>query len=174
MALNVNVSGRQVMAARFIADVAAALDETGFPPAALTLELTETVLARDPELALRRLHALKDLGVRLSIDDFGTGYSSLSYLRHLPVDQLKIDRSFVTGLDASAGGGEDAAIVRAIVQLGRSLELDVVAEGIETDRQVAALLLLDCHHGQGYLLGRPAELPAWPALPAVPTRTPAG
>jgi EAL domain-containing protein (putative c-di-GMP-specific phosphodiesterase class I) len=117
------------------------------------------VLARDPELALRQLHLLKELGVRLSIDDFGTGYSSLSYLRNLPVDQLKIDRSFVSGLDAVAGRAastEDAAIVRAIIQLGRSLELEVVAEGIETEAQLAALVALGCPYGQGYLLGRPA------------------
>jgi diguanylate cyclase (GGDEF)-like protein len=157
MTLNVNVSGRQIMDPRFVGDVADAVAAAGLAPSALTLELTETVLARDPELALHRLHALKELGVRLSIDDFGTGYSSLSYLRHLPVDQLKIDRSFVSGLDPVAGS-EDAAIVRAIVQLGRSLELDVVAEGIETERQVAALVLLGCHLGQGFLLGRPTTL----------------
>jgi diguanylate cyclase (GGDEF)-like protein len=159
MTLSVNVSGRQIMDPRLVEDVAAALAGTGLPAAALTLELTETVLARDPELALRQLHLLKELGVRLSIDDFGTGYSSLSYLRNLPVDQLKIDRSFVSGLDAVAGRAastEDAAIVRAIIQLGRSLELEVVAEGIETEAQLAALVALGCPYGQGYLLGRPA------------------
>jgi diguanylate cyclase (GGDEF)-like protein len=152
LGVNVNVSARQVMDRALAGDVAEILALTGLPASALTLELTESVLASDPDAALRQLLALKREGVRLSIDDFGTGYSSLSYLRQLPVDQLKIDRSFVAGL---GHGSADVAIVRTIIELGRSLGLDVVAEGIETDEQAAALLSLGCALGQGYGLCRP-------------------
>jgi len=152
--LNVNVSARQVMDHGLARDVSEVLAATGLPASALTLELTESVLAGDPEAALRQLQALKREGVRLSIDDFGTGYSSLSYLRRLPVDQVKIDRSFVSGLGA---GAEDAAIARTIVELGRSLKLEVVGEGIETEDQIRALGALGCGLGQGYHLCRPQE-----------------
>jgi diguanylate cyclase (GGDEF)-like protein len=157
LGMSVNVSARQVMDPALAGEVAGVLAATGLPASALTLELTETVLAADPAAALRQLHTLKREGVRLSIDDFGTGYSSLSYLRRLPVDQIKIDRSFVAGLDGGTHGTEDLAIVRAVIDLSRSLGLEVVAEGIETDAQAAILRELGCHLGQGFGLCRPQE-----------------
>ena len=152
LGMNVNVSARQVMDVGFAADVADVLAATGLPASALTLELTESVLAGGLEVALGQLWALKRAGVRLSVDDFGTGYSSLSYLRKLPVDQLKIDRSFVSGLES---GGGDLAVVRAILELSDSLGLEVVAEGIENEEQAAVLRDLGCGLGQGYWLCRP-------------------
>ncbi|HET9517180.1 MAG TPA: EAL domain-containing protein [Actinoplanes sp.] len=150
----VNVSARQLVDARFVADVIDALDGAGLAGPALTLELTETVLAADPTKALKHLQLLKQQGVRFSVDDFGTGYSSLSYLRQFPVDQVKVDRSFVGGLTRST---EDRAVVRAIVDLGRALHLQVVAEGIETAGQLRALEKMGCEFGQGYHLHRPME-----------------
>ena len=151
--VSVNASGRQLEADEFVDDVRAALDEAGLAPGALTLELTESTIMRDAGAALGRLQALKALGVQLAIDDFGTGYSSLSYLRQFPVDVLKIDKSFVDGVTSSSGS---AALVRTIVGLGESLQLHLVAEGIEHPEQRAALQALGCAVGQGYLLGRPA------------------
>jgi EAL domain-containing protein (putative c-di-GMP-specific phosphodiesterase class I) len=118
----------------------------------LVLEITESVLVGEDEQSVSVLRALRDLGVRLAIDDFGTGYSSIGYLRHLPVDILKIDRSFVGGI---ALGGRVAALVEAILAMGRSLDLRMVAEGIEDIRQVAALRAIGCELGQGFLFARP-------------------
>jgi len=154
LVMNVNVSARQVMDVGFADDVAEVLDVTGLPASALTLELTESVLAGGLDAALGQLRALKGAGVRLSVDDFGTGYSSLSYLRKLPVDQLKIDRSFVSGLES---GGGDLAVVRAILELSGSLGLEVVAEGIENEEQADVLRDLGCGLGQGFWLCRPQE-----------------
>ncbi|MBN1172297.1 MAG: EAL domain-containing protein, partial [Micromonosporaceae bacterium] len=128
LTINVNVSARQIMDTGFVSDVASALSLAKLKGESLTLELTETVLINDPDKALHQLHGLKDLGVRLSIDDFGTGYSSLSYLRQFPVDQLKIDRTFVMGLNSDS---ENLAVVRTVVELGKTLRLETVAEGIE-------------------------------------------
>ncbi len=168
LAVAVNVSARQLEHPGLGEDVARALESSGLDPAALTLELTETVLARDPVSTSTRLAALRDLGVRIAVDDFGTGYSSLSYLRQFPVDALKIDRSFVSAL----GGSEEArALVRTLVRLGADLGLEVIAEGIEDDAQLELLRSEGCDTGQGYLLARPlapgalAELlgaPSWP------------
>ena len=144
------------------------------------LEITESVLMRDASQALAVLEALKELGVSLSIDDFGTGYSSLSYLKRFPVDVLKIDRAFVDGLGCET---EDSAIVKAIVGMARALELGVVAEGVETARQVECLRELGCDRAQGFFFGRPrpaADLtpllqpadPWWVDLPASPEPTP--
>ena len=118
------------------------------PPSALVLEITESVMMADTEFAVQRLLDLKALGVRLAMDDFGTGYSSLSYLSRFPVDILKMDRSFV-------GSGENVALTSAILALGASLELDVVAEGIELPEQEESLHDLGCELGQGYLFARP-------------------
>ncbi len=152
LTMSVNISARQIVDARFVSDVTEALDAAGLDGTALTLELTETVLMTDPQKALKNLQLLKEYGLSLSVDDFGTGYSSLSYLRQFPVDQVKIDRSFVNGVTRSS---EDRAVARAIVDLGRALHLQVVAEGIETAAQLRALVRAGCHLGQGYHLYRP-------------------
>jgi EAL domain-containing protein (putative c-di-GMP-specific phosphodiesterase class I) len=164
-AMAVNVSGRQLEDPDFVAEVARALRASGATPTRLTLEITETALARDPEAARDVLVALKALGVRLAIDDFGTGYSSLGYLQHFPVDVLKIDKRFVDGV---AGGGSDAALARTIIALAESLGLRTVAEGVERDPQHEALHGLGCELGQGYLFARPmqaVDLAAWLARP---------
>jgi EAL domain-containing protein (putative c-di-GMP-specific phosphodiesterase class I) len=118
------------------------------------LEITESMLMKDTEATVVTLRELKDLGVRLAIDDFGTGYSSLSYLRQFPVDILKIDRSFVDSMTGDAG---DTTLAEAVVQMGRALRLQTVAEGIETTDQWSALRALGCEYGQGYLFAKPAE-----------------
>ncbi|GHE09864.1 hypothetical protein GCM10011381_16680 [Klenkia taihuensis] len=151
----VNVSAVQLADEGFVDGVAAALAESGLPAQSLVLEVTESVLADDLDAVCARLQAVRDLGVRIAIDDFGTGYSSLSYLRRLPVDIVKIDRSFVTDL---ARGGSATTLVASILELARSLALDVVAEGVETPVQQAALAELGCTFAQGYLFGRPAPL----------------
>ncbi|WP_461504378.1 EAL domain-containing protein [Rhodoferax sp.] len=153
----VNVSARQFRQADFVQTVQQALLDTGANPQRLKLELTESLLVDDVEGVIARMSALKALGVRFSLDDFGTGYSSLSMLKNLPLDQLKIDQSFVRDLLSDP---QDANIVRAIVTLGASLSLQVIAEGVETAAQRDALLALGCTHFQGYLFGRPAPVAA--------------
>jgi diguanylate cyclase (GGDEF)-like protein/PAS domain S-box-containing protein len=150
--ISANLSARQVEDPGLVGDVAAALAASRIRPEKLTLEITESVLLRDVDAVLARLNELKRLGVRLAIDDFGTGYSSLSYLRRLPVDILKIDRSFIAGIDK---GGAENALVRSIVSLAQLLELDTVAEGIEDFEQLDALVTLGVGAGQGYYFGRP-------------------
>jgi EAL domain-containing protein (putative c-di-GMP-specific phosphodiesterase class I) len=130
------------------------LDETGLDPHRLELELTETSIMENPEAAADLLRQLRTLGVRVAIDDFGTGYSSLSYLKKLPIDTVKLDRSFVTGATTDPN---DAALVMAIVTLAHNLKLKVVAEGVETDEQKTFLRLLRCDEGQGYLFGKPVS-----------------
>ena len=149
---NVNVSARQIEP-RFVADVKEILDRTEFPPELLVLEITESVLAADRPDVIQTLEALRALGVRISIDDFGTGYSSLSVLRDLPVDELKIDRTFIN--DLSAHG--DQGLVEAIIKLSHDFDLATVAEGIEAEDQAAALQALGCDVGQGYHFGRPVS-----------------
>ena len=151
--LSLNVSARQIVDPGLTTVIASALSRSCFPPEALTLEITESSLMEDPELARTRLTALKGLGLRLSIDDFGTGYSSLSYLRRFPVDQVKIDRSFITSLRHDAP--DDIALVRSVLSLCRSLRLETVAEGIEHPEQLAILEDLGCDLGQGYLFAEP-------------------
>ena len=128
------------------------LAESGIDPATLKLEITETVLMEDAEAALGTLQALKELGVRSAIDDFGTGYSSLSYLRRLVVDTLKIDRSFVSGLERD---DRNLAIVRAVASLGHALDMTVTAEGIETSAELERLCGVGCDRGQGYYFSGP-------------------
>ncbi|MEU5877958.1 EAL domain-containing protein [Spirillospora sp. NPDC047279] len=150
--LSVNFTARQIAAPRFVESVAAALEETGLPPQALTVEVKEEVLVEDAGQSVERLSALRDLGVRLAIDDFGTGYASLAYLGQLPVDIIKIDPSFVAGL----GSDETLTLLtRTIVRLGRDLGLTVVAEGIERPEQLELLREMDCPRGQGFLVARP-------------------
>jgi diguanylate cyclase (GGDEF)-like protein len=150
--LSVNLSPRQFAVGDLVGVVESALAEAGLDPRSLSLEITETCLMEDATDIRRTLRALKDVGVRLAIDDFGTGYSSLSYLRHLPVDTLKLDQSFVRNV---AEEGPDHAIASMVMGLGRTLGLKTVAEGIETARQLQTLRALGCDVGQGFLLGRP-------------------
>ena len=148
----VNLSALQFRRGNILDTVTAALARSGLPARWLELELTESILLQDVDAAMTTLHSLKELGVQLSIDDFGTGYSSLSYLKRLAVDKLKIDQSFVRDLATDA---DDAAIVRAIVQLGHTLQLTVIAEGVETPRQLEFLTDYGCDEAQGYLFSRP-------------------
>ncbi|MES2879057.1 MAG: EAL domain-containing protein [Pseudomonadota bacterium] len=148
----VNLSALQFRRGNILDTVTAALARSGLAAQWLELELTESILLQDVEAAMATLHSLKALGVQLSIDDFGTGYSSLSYLKRLAVDKLKIDQSFVRDLATDA---DDAAIVRAIVQLGHTLQLTVIAEGVETESQRAFLSAYGCDEAQGYLFSRP-------------------
>jgi diguanylate cyclase (GGDEF)-like protein/PAS domain S-box-containing protein len=150
--VSVNLSGRQLWNPELAQNVTAALDRTGSDPAGLCFEITESVLMDDVDTTIGAISALKGLGVTLSIDDFGTGYSSLGYLKRFPVDAVKVDRSFIDGLGADP---EDSAIVAAVVSLGHALGLTVIAEGVETDRQLAELRALDCDAAQGYLFARP-------------------
>ncbi|MFC4069804.1 putative bifunctional diguanylate cyclase/phosphodiesterase [Actinoplanes subglobosus] len=165
LTLNVNVSGRQLTDPQFAADVERTLTDTGLPAAAITLELTESVLMSDPRTAVACLADLRDLGVGLAIDDFGTGYSSLSYLQRLPVDELKIDRAFISRAEPTAA---DLAVIRTVVELARTLKLRTVVEGVETGEQHAAMRELGCDHGQGYHLCRPLAPENIPAAFAQP------
>ena len=157
----VNVSMVEFRDKDFLAGVRAILNDTGLDPRHLELELTESGLMQDTETTTAVLRALKDLGVRLAIDDFGTGYSSLSYLRRFPIDTLKIDQSFVQDID---GDTEEAVLVSAIIAMGKSLKLGVVAEGIETGPQLAFLQSQHCAEGQGYYFSRPVAAEAFATL----------
>jgi diguanylate cyclase (GGDEF)-like protein/PAS domain S-box-containing protein len=159
--VSVNVSLRQLNAPQFSAQVAAALAESGLPPGALTLEIGERMLVEDAGLIVDRLMELRGLGVKLAIDDFGTGYASLAHLRQLPADIIKIDPSFVAGL------GQDPVLTlltRTIVQVGRDLGMQVVAEGIERPRQLAELREMGCDYGQGFLVAKPMAVSGVEAL----------
>jgi len=152
----VNLSAAQLDDAHLTAKVRRALSRSGLPASALCLEITESMLMRDQTAATVRLHALRQLGVRLAIDDFGTGYSSLAQLQRLPLDTLKIDRSFVAGL----GGCRDAeAIVTSIIAMAHAVDLSVIAEGVENERQLEVLQRLGCDQAQGFWFGRPTEAP---------------
>jgi diguanylate cyclase (GGDEF)-like protein len=153
----VNVSARQLDADDFIRHVNDALEVSGLEPAWLTLEITETALMRNANATAQRLIALKQLGVRVAIDDFGTGYSSLGHLQRFPVDALKIDRSFVARLTRNP---ESEALIRTLVQLGKALALETLAEGIEQRGELDLLLAENCDSGQGFLLARPLEVDA--------------
>jgi diguanylate cyclase (GGDEF)-like protein/PAS domain S-box-containing protein len=159
--LSVNLSARQLQDPGLVGEVEEALRRSGLDPGRLVLEITESMIMKEPDTAAERLRSLKQLGIRLAIDDFGTGYSSLNYLRRFPVDILKIDKAFV---GAIAGGPEDAALAHAIIRLADTLELDTVAEGIETEEQLAELLRLGCELGQGYLFARPLPADAMAVL----------
>jgi diguanylate cyclase (GGDEF)-like protein/PAS domain S-box-containing protein len=152
--LSVNVSGRQLEDPGFVDSVRRLLDHLAFDPKQLILEITETVLVAKAEESIEKLHGLKALGVHLAIDDFGTGYSSLSSLQRLPVDIVKIDRSFIAHLD---GDDEQANLARAVLGLGRTLQLQTVAEGVESDDQATELRRLECSLAQGYYFARPTD-----------------
>jgi EAL domain-containing protein (putative c-di-GMP-specific phosphodiesterase class I) len=152
--LSVNISPQQLAEPGFCEFVVSVLDDTGYPADRLWLEITEGALLRDPAAAIAILRSLRAVGVHLAIDDFGTGYSSLSYLKRLPVEALKIDRSFIEHIET---GSDDRAIVEAVVALGRALGLVVVAEGIERPGQAIELAARGCHLAQGFLYGRPTD-----------------
>jgi EAL domain-containing protein (putative c-di-GMP-specific phosphodiesterase class I) len=159
--ISVNVSAVQLRQTDFVQIVARVLAESGLPPANLELELTESVVMQGVEPALEKLRELDALGVKVAIDDFGTGYSSLSYLRQFTVDRLKIDQSFVRDLP---GNMDAEAIAAAIVAMGLSLGLRIIAEGVETEAQAAFLQSVLCREGQGYLYAQPMtadEFHAW-------------
>jgi diguanylate cyclase (GGDEF)-like protein/PAS domain S-box-containing protein len=152
--LSVNLSPRQFQQPSIVADVAQALEESGFPASCLKLEITEGIIMQDVEATIRTLWELKGLGLQIAVDDFGTGYSSLSYLKRLPLDVLKIDRSFVSGIGHNQ---EDTAIVHAIMAMAKSLNFKVTGEGIETAEQSALLGQWGCDCGQGYLFSKPLD-----------------
>ena len=152
MRIAINISAVELRAKDFVAGVRAILTETGLEPRYLELELTETFLMQDSKSTAAVLQALKDMGVQLALDDFGTGYSSLSYLKRFPIDTLKIDQSFVRDLTTDA---DDASIVSAVISMGKSLHMRVVAEGVETREQLAFLQEQSCPEGQGYYFSRP-------------------
>ena len=154
LTVTVNVSPRQFAQSNIVADVRSALEESKIDPWSLQLEITESVAMSDPQKATRIFSQLKDLGVRLSIDDFGTGHSSLSRLRGFPVDVLKIDRSFITGIEQNI---ESREIARFIVMLAHHLQLKVIAEGVETPQQRGYLEEFGCEYGQGYLFSEPVD-----------------
>ncbi|MCB1058344.1 MAG: bifunctional diguanylate cyclase/phosphodiesterase, partial [Acidobacteria bacterium] len=165
LGVSVNVAGQQLAHGGFVDRVDEVLGDTGLAPGSLRLEITEGVIMETPEATTAVLERLRERDVRLHIDDFGTGYSSLSHLHRFPVDTLKIDRSFVAGLDARGDNGE---IVRTIVALAHSLNMEVLAEGVETRQQLVALKNLNCQYGQGFFFARPLERSAaeeWVARP---------
>jgi diguanylate cyclase (GGDEF)-like protein len=150
--ISVNVSARQLERPEFVEEVRSALSDSGIDPTTLTLEITETALMRTPDATARLLTELKTLGIRIAVDDFGTGYSSLAYLRQFPVDSLKIDRTFITGLALSS---EAHALTHTLIQLGAALGLQTLAEGVEHHSQVRELQREGCDLAQGYLFARP-------------------
>jgi EAL domain-containing protein (putative c-di-GMP-specific phosphodiesterase class I) len=152
LGISVNVSAYQLNRREFAEDVRRALRSSGLEPSSLTLEITETTLVRDVPAACERLQEVKALGVRVAIDDFGTGYASLSHLQRMPIDILKIDRSFVAALN---DGAQSRELLAAILGVGQSLSLSVVAEGIEEQGQKATLEAMGCEMAQGFLLGHP-------------------
>ena len=152
----VNVSARQFRQNGLVEDIAHALEISGLPPGDLKLEITETVGMEDPAQSLTTLRELKALGVKLALDDFGMGYSSLSYLKHFPMDSIKLDRSFISGL---GNNRQDTAVVYAAVSFAKALHLTITAEGIESNAQVEQLRALGCELGQGFLFSKP--LPSW-------------
>jgi EAL domain-containing protein (putative c-di-GMP-specific phosphodiesterase class I) len=161
LGLAVNLSASQLADPQLAHDVSAALSAAGVAATSLVLEITESMLVDDADRSLAKVKRLSELGVGLALDDFGTGYSSLAYLSRLPVDILKIDKSFVTALTQ---GDDVSPVTSAIVAMGKSLDLAIVAEGIETQDQLTALVALGCEYGQGFLLSPPLDGDAVSAL----------
>jgi EAL domain-containing protein (putative c-di-GMP-specific phosphodiesterase class I) len=153
----VNLSARQLQRPEIVDEVRDALRASGLDPRCLALEITESMMIDDVDLAIERLQALRDLGVLVAVDDFGTGYSSLNYIRRLPINILKIDKSFIDSVDA---GDEQGELTAAIVQLARVLKLQCVAEGVERPEQHERLKELNCDCAQGFLLARPMSFEA--------------
>jgi EAL domain-containing protein (putative c-di-GMP-specific phosphodiesterase class I) len=161
LVLAVNVSAKQFHQADFVAQVQAAVQYHAINPMLLKLELTEGMLLENIEDTIATMNALKEIGVQFSLDDFGTGYSSLQYLKRLPLDQLKIDQSFVRDIVIDSS---DKAIVSTIIAMAQSLDMDVIAEGVETEEQRQFLLDEGCTHYQGYLFGKPVPIEQFEAL----------
>jgi diguanylate cyclase (GGDEF)-like protein len=151
----VNVSGRQLDTDQLVTDIEEALSNSGLEPTALTIEITETTLMRNVDETARRLNEIKALGVRIAIDDFGTGYSSLAHLQRFPVDALKIDRSFISGLQHNQEG---ETLIHTLVQLGKALSIETFAEGIEMQQDLSLLREENCDSGQGFLFARPLDV----------------
>ncbi|MGH9017199.1 MAG: putative bifunctional diguanylate cyclase/phosphodiesterase, partial [Acidimicrobiales bacterium] len=154
LAISVNVSSRRLIESSLAHDVARALEDAGLDPSSLILEITESAMMRDTEIAARNIGEVRDLGVRIALDDFGTGYSSLSYLERFPIDIIKIDQTFV---ETVRPGGTPGALAPAIVQLARTLGHATIAEGIEHADQAVALRAMGCELGQGFFLAVPQE-----------------
>jgi EAL domain-containing protein (putative c-di-GMP-specific phosphodiesterase class I) len=154
LAVSVNVSPVQIMNGQLLDIVRQALERSGLRPGRLGIEITETSLLGNDDVVLRTLQELRALGIRITLDDFGTGYSSLGYLHRFPIDAIKIDRSFIANLPGDSGS---ASIVRAMSQLGANLHLDVTAEGIENEAQLAFVAAHGCTHVQGFLFSEPLE-----------------
>jgi EAL domain-containing protein (putative c-di-GMP-specific phosphodiesterase class I) len=167
--VSVNLSARQFRQEGLVRRVSRVLVDTGLDPQHLEMELTESTVMHNVDAAIATLQGLKSLGLSLSVDDFGTGYSSLAYLKNLPLDKLKIDRSFVRDIGAGAEANE-GVLAQAIISLGHNLNLHVVAEGVETDAQVRFLKKHKCDEVQGYFYGEPVE-PALHAALLARTRT---
>lgn len=161
LTLSVNVSARQFRQSDFVSQVKSAIQRNGVEPKTLKLEPTESMLFDNIESVIATMRELKDIGVQFSLDDFGTGYSSLQYLKHLPLDELKIDQSFVRNLVSDSS---DRAIVRTIIAMAKSLNFDVIAEGVETAEQRQILFEKGCTNFQGYLFGRPMPIEQFNAL----------
>jgi EAL domain-containing protein (putative c-di-GMP-specific phosphodiesterase class I) len=161
LTLEVNVSAKQFLQDDFVAIVQAAVLQHGIDPKLLKLEMTETIFLENIEETIATMNELNEIGVQFSLDDFGTGYSSLQYLKRLPLDQLKIDQSFVRDITA---GNRDSSIVRTIVAMAQNLDLDVIAEGVETAEQLQHLLDNGCKHFQGYLFSKPVPLEQFEGL----------
>ncbi|NOQ19925.1 MAG: EAL domain-containing protein [Desulfobacterales bacterium] len=157
LTMNINISSKHFQSPTLLDEIKEILGKTGMPPEQLKLEITETALMEDADETIRLVHRLKDFGIKLVIDDFGTGYSSLSYLQRLPIDALKVDRSFVSRIKNEPDGNRN--IVEAIISLAHRLNMTVVAEGVETEEQLAILLEMNCQFGQGYLFSKPLSKP---------------
>lgn len=157
LTMNINISSKHFLSPTLLDDIKEILGITGLPPEQLKLEITETALMQDADETIRLVHRLKDYGLSLVIDDFGTGYSSLSYLQRLPIDTLKVDRSFVSRIKTEPDGNRN--IVEAIISLAHRLNMLVVAEGVETEEQLAILKNMNCQFGQGYLFSTPLSKP---------------
>jgi EAL domain-containing protein (putative c-di-GMP-specific phosphodiesterase class I) len=154
LTMSINLSVRQLAHEEIIRDVREALDDAGLDPSTVTFEITETTLMHDTEVTRQRLAELREIGVSLAVDDFGTGYSSLQYVQRFPIDVIKIDRSFVTGLGTNPG---DGAVVQSMIELAQRLGVHTVAEGIDRPEQVTLLQSLGADLGQGYLFSKPVE-----------------
>ena len=152
LGIAVNVSGRQLQGLPFCDEVRDAVEQAGISPAAVSLEITESLLLTDTDTISDQIHALKRLGVQLAIDDFGTGYSALSYLTRFPLDVMKLDKTFLVGI---ADSGDRQALLRSIIDMGHSLHLKTLGEGVETIAELDRLRACGCDLGQGYLFDRP-------------------
>jgi len=161
LTLSVNVTAQQFLQPNFVAQVESAIKKNAINPMLLKLELTESMLVNELEKTIATMHALQNIGIKFSLDDFGTGYSSLQYLKRLPIYQLKIDQSFVHDI---ANNVSDQAIVRTIIAMAQTLNLNVIAEGVETEEQRQLLLDNGCNCYQGYLFGKPLPIAAFEKL----------